>query len=88
LVEKRNCALVRTEAAVNARPVWARGHVISKHCPKSVITGQSLHWLEIFRFWKSMGAGPVWDMPAKCADALLLLEKEWQKEMENGKVQK
>jgi hypothetical protein len=42
----------------------------------------------MFRFWKTMGAGPLWDMPAKCADALLLLEKEWQKEMENGKVQK
>ncbi len=74
--------------AFDSRPVWARGHVIAKHCPKSIITSQSLHWLEMFRFWKSMGAGPMWDMPAKCADALLLLEKEWQKELENGKIQK
>ena len=75
-----------SDAALQHGPVWARGHVFARQCPKSVITGQSLDLLEKFRLWKLMGQGPLWNMEAKCADALLLLNEEWQKEMENGQV--
>jgi hypothetical protein len=84
LVKVRNCAL-EGATGENSRPVWARGPIVSRQCPKSVISSASLYWLEKFRWWKLTGSGPLWEMDAKCADALLLLNEEWQKEMENGK---
>jgi len=65
--------------------VWVRGKVMSRQCPKSIITAQSLHWLEQFRLWKELG-GDAWSMEAKSADALVMLEQEWRTEIENGKV--
>jgi|KBSMisStandDraft_5_1062788.scaffolds.fasta_scaffold442223_3 hypothetical protein len=65
--------------------VWARGAVISARCPKSIITAQSVLFLEQFRWWKELG-GDVWSMEAKNAEALLLLEQEWRTEMQNGKL--
>ena len=66
--------------------MWARGEVISMQCPKSVVTSQSLDYLEKFRLWITAGGGALWDIDAKCADAILLLNEEWHKETENGKV--
>jgi hypothetical protein len=59
--------------------------VIAWQCPKSIITAQSLHWLEQFRWWKQLGGDP-WEMEAKSADALLMLEQEWRTEIQNGSV--
>jgi hypothetical protein len=50
-----------------------------------VITAQSLYYIEQFKSWKQLG-GDVWQLDAKSADALLLLERELQREKENGKV--
>ena len=65
--------------------VWARGAVVSARCPKSIITARSLLFLEQFRWWKEVG-GDIWSMEAKNAEALVLLEREWQTEMQNGKL--
>lgn len=65
--------------------VWARGDVVSARCPKSIITAQSLLFLEQFRWWKELG-GSVWSIEAKNAEALVLLEREWRMEMQNGKL--
>ena len=65
--------------------VWARGTVISARCPKSIITAQSVFFLEQFRWWKELG-GDVWSMEAKNAEALLLLQQEWRTEIQNGKL--
>jgi uncharacterized protein (DUF2249 family) len=65
--------------------VWARGDVVSAHCPKSIITARSLLYLEQFRWWKELG-GDVWSMEAKNAEALVLLKREWRMEMQNGKL--
>ena len=64
--------------------VWARGEVVSERCPKSTITAKSVLFLEQFRWWKELG-GDIWSLEAKNAEALLLLEREWGTEMENGK---
>jgi hypothetical protein len=73
------------ESAADSRAVWARGPIILRRCPKSVITAQSLYYIEQFKIWKQMG-GNVWEMDAKSVDALVLLEREWQTENEHGKV--
>lgn len=83
----RNCAWSAAETAASEGPavVWARGVVISARCPKSIITARSVLFLEQFRWWKELG-GDVWSMEAKNAEALLLLEREWRTEMQNGKL--
>ena len=45
-------------------------------CPKSLVTGQSLAFLEAFFVWKVMG-GVVWEeMWSKQCDAFLVLEQQ------------
>lgn len=75
----------REDSTVGSRAVWARGPIVLRRCPKSVITVQSLYYIEQFKNWKQLG-GDVWQLDAKSADALLLLEREWQTENEHGKV--
>ena len=78
----RNCAW--SEESEGPTVVWARGEVVSERCPKSTITAKSVLFLEQFRWWKELG-GDIWSLEAKNAEALLLLEREWGTEMENGK---
>jgi hypothetical protein len=59
--------------------------VVSFHCPKSIITAQSLYLLEQFRIWKEFGAGAPWALEAKAADAILVLEEAWRRENNHGK---
>lgn len=60
-----------------------RRGVFSARCPKSIITAQSLYFLEQFRWWKQCGGGVVWEMDAKSADALVTLETAWQLEKQS-----
>lgn len=62
-----------------------RKGVFSVRCPKSVITAESLHFLEQFRWWKQCGggAGAIWNMDAKSADALMVLEHAWEMEKQS-----
>jgi hypothetical protein len=82
-VKIRNCAW--STASEGLAVVWARGSIVSARCPKSIVTAQSVLFLEQFRWWKELG-GDVWSIEAKNAEALLLLEAEWRTEMQNGKV--
>ena len=48
-------------------------------CPKSLVTAQSLAFLEAFLVWKVMG-GVAWeDMWSKQCDAFLVLEQQLRK---------
>lgn len=60
--------------------MWARNNVVSERCPKSIITAESLHYLEVFALSKRMGKQSPWEMEAKMADAIILLEQAWQEE--------
>lgn len=64
--------------------MWARGQVICTQCPKSLISAESLSFLEQFRIWKAGGGESLLSLDAKSADAVLVLEQEWQKESERG----
>ena len=61
--------------------MWARLGVSSTHCPKSVITAQSLDWLEQFVTWKQIGLVDIEAMDAKTAEALVVLNQAWLEEM-------
>ncbi|MBZ5603326.1 MAG: hypothetical protein LAO79_13580 [Acidobacteriia bacterium] len=61
--------------------VWARGRVGAEECPKSLVTAQSVEWVERFWLWKFSG-GALSDMKARDGDAFLILEKEWRTEIQ------
>jgi len=65
-----------------AQPVWARRQTVAFCCPKSIITAQSLTFIEQFLYWRRCG-GDVWSLDAKSADALLRLQEESEKENKN-----
>lgn len=59
-----------------------RGKTLAFRCPKSIITPQSLGFIEQFFYWKSCG-GDLWSLDAKSADAVLLLQEEYAEEKKN-----
>ncbi len=63
--------------------MWARGSASAEECPTSLVTPQSIEWVERFFVAKLWGKGSVAELPARQADALLMLEKEWR-ETGNG----
>ncbi len=51
-----------------------RKEIAVTRCPKSLITAQSLAWLELFQFWK-LGGLDKDDLCAKDWDAIVTLEE-------------
>jgi hypothetical protein len=41
-------------------------------------------FLQQFLIWKGLGGGALWEMDVKTAEALLILDREWQVENERG----
>ena len=97
LEQKRRCGWLPEEQRGPRRIVWARGRVAAEECPKSLVTPQSLEWIEKFFTWKFAGGGSdevarnpqranaarrglcaFDEMPARDADAFLILEREWR----------
>ena len=56
--------------------MWARDSVYTLQCPKSIITVQSLEWIDQFNIWKTLGCGNPLNLNAKSADAIALLDVE------------
>ena len=54
--------------------VWARSGVATEECPRSLVTPESLEFLEKFLVWKRSG-GAMGELTAREADAFLTLEK-------------
>ena len=55
--------------------VWARGGAASEECPKSLVTAESLEFLEKYFVWKMPGGGSDGELTARETDAFLTLEK-------------
>jgi hypothetical protein len=75
---RRRCGWLPEEQRGPRRIVWARGRTGTEECPKSLVTPQSLEWIERFFTWKFSGERAVDDMTARDADAFLILEREWR----------
>ena len=87
LAKVRNCAWLTPEPPKNSKPVWTRGGVFSVQCPKSVITAQSLSYIDQFRVWKEFGGESLLSMEVKTAEALAVLEGAWQMEKQRGEFE-
>ncbi len=77
---RRRCGFLPAEKRGPKKLVWARGRASSEECPKSLVTPASIERLEKFYGWKFAGGGALTDLPAKEADAFLILEGEWRAE--------
>jgi hypothetical protein len=62
--------------AVAGRAVWARKHAVAERCPKSLISAQSLAWIEQYSGWRLAGAGGYRSMDARQLEAFSVLEEE------------
>ena len=83
LERKRRCGWVKDiePSAQKPRVVWARNGVAVSHCPKSVITGESLALVEEYQARRVFNDFQrTAEMPAKAVDAFCLLEQLMAKE--------
>jgi hypothetical protein len=53
-------------------------------CPTSYVTSESIALLEEFHAWKLLGAGNVYELPARLVEAIFVLENELRAENNNG----
>lgn len=82
---RRRCGFLPAEKRGPKGLVWVRGRVSSEECPKSMVTPASVALLEQFLGWRFAGGGSLDGLPAKVADAFLILEGEWRAEVEAAK---
>ena len=81
---RRRCGWLGLASETDGGPVWVsrlgrpgEPRVSSEMCPVSSVTGESKALVEMFWAERRLGAtGPVWDLPARTVDALLVLERE------------
>ena len=64
--------------------MWARGRTTLASCPTSYITSESIALLEEFHAWKLVGAGNVYELPARLVEAIFILENELRAEINDG----
>jgi len=67
-----------------ARIVWARRHVSTAICPKSLVSAQSWQWIEEFYAARRSRGVEFRQLPARDAEAFLVIEKELAAENNNG----
>lgn len=64
--------------------VWARGPIAIDECPTSLITAQSIGWVEEFIVWKRLRPALPFDLNARQAEAFLILDDQLELEKQNG----
>lgn len=84
LDEQRKCGYLGRPEEPQGRPVWIRRQAVSHRCPRSSVTAESAAWLDQFFVWKTGGGASLADMPARTAEAFLVLEREWRLELEHA----
>jgi len=85
LEERRRCGFIAEERRGAKRLVWARGRVATEECPQSLVTPESIEFLELFFVWKRVGCAEWPDLKARELHAFLTIEEEWRDEVANGK---
>ncbi len=87
LEAKRRCGFLPAQERGEARIVWGRGQTHTEECPKSLVTAESLAWLEEFFVRRRLGIADLPDPAARKVDAFLILRDEMEREERNGEAQ-
>ena len=75
LERKRRCGFVPGMADEPERAIWLRKQVIASQCPKSIISAESMAWIEEYCAWKLAGVGDYRTLNARQLDAFWTLEQ-------------
>lgn len=81
---KRRCGWVPKALVTPAHIVWSRRQVASDICPTSLITAQSMGWMEEFFVWKRLRLSFPPELSARQAEAFLILEEQLSLEEHGG----
>ncbi len=81
---KRRCGFLPAAAETPPKAVWTRKRTATDRCPTSVVTAQSLSWIEQFYVWRRLGASYPEELSARDVEAFLILEQEARTEEGNG----
>lgn len=81
---KRRCGWIPAALETPEKVVWARRRVSTGKCPTSLITAQSLTWIEQFYVWRRLGPGYPGELSAREIEAFLILEQESLEEASHG----
>ena len=80
----RRCGWLATAHEAPARVVWIRGPIATDECPKSLITPQSVGWLEEFFIFKRLQQQFPQDLNTRQIEAFLVLEEQLVLERDRG----
>jgi len=81
---KRRCGWIPAAQQTTPHVVWARKQVSTDVCPKSLITGESISFIEDFLARKRLGLAVTEEISARKAEAFLSLEEQWELEGLSG----
>ncbi len=87
LEASRRCGFLPADKRGRSRIVWGRRQTHSDECPKSLVTGDSLAFLEEFFVRRRLGIAESADLEARKVDAFLILRDETEREERNGTSQ-
>lgn len=76
--ESRQCGW-RGERQAGVKAVWARYGSATNRCPKTVITADSVAWLDQWAIWRQTGRGVSAEWSAKDLEAMAVLEQAWER---------
>jgi len=81
---KRRCGWVAAARQTPPHIVWARGPIETDECPTSLITAQSIGWIEEYYVWKRLNPVVQLELDARQVQAFLILEEQLELEKQNG----
>lgn len=76
LETKRRCGWLPRALETPPHVVWARSSVATVVCPKSLVTAQSLAWVEEYLVRRKLGQTGIEGLGAREVEAFLILEHE------------
>jgi len=80
----RRCGWAPDAQQTSPHVVWARGRISTDECPKSLITPQSIGWVEEFLVWKRLRLALSFDINVRQAEAFLILEEQLELEKQSA----
>jgi hypothetical protein len=87
LDEKRRCGFIPAARRGEPRIVWGRKLIQVEECPKSLVTGESLALVEEFFLRRRLQIAFTPELPARKADAFVILSDEMEREERDVKAQ-
>lgn len=75
--------MIAPQPPESIRPVWTRNGVVAKRCPKSLLSGENLGWLDLYAATRTgVMRVDAMELGAREVEALVLIEDEHRRQEE------